>query len=179
VSEQGQAVPDGKGADEFSFVRANAPQRVMRTFAASGPGSWMFARVLHHVDKPINRMTGGRHTLASLVSGLPVVFLTTTGARSGKHRTVPVLGLPTSEGLAVIASNYGQARHPGWYYNLLADPTGEVTVQGVTRRFRATIAEGEARDRIWQEGLRVYPGWSQYERRASHRNIAVFVLGDA
>lgn len=179
MSEQGQAVRDGRGPDALSFAGANAPQRVMRTFAASGPGSWMFARVLHHIDKPIHRMTGGRHTLASLLSGLPVVFLTTTGARSGKRRTVPVLGLPTPEGLAVIASNYGQERHPAWYYNLLADPTGEVTVEGVTRRFRATIAEGEARDRIWQEGLRIYPGWSQYERRASHRNIAIFVLGDA
>ena len=151
----------------------------MRTFASSGPGSWLFARVLHHIDKPIARMTGGRHTLASLVSGLPVVFVTTTGARSGKPRTVPVLGLPTPDGLAVIASNYGQAHHPAWYHNLLADPTGEVSVGGARRRFRATVAEGDARDRIWQEGLRIYPGWSQYERRASHRDIAVFVLGDA
>ena len=179
MSEQGSAVRDGPGPDALSFAGANAPQRVVRTFAASGPGSWMFARVLHHIDKPIHRITGGRHTLASLLSGLPVVFLTTTGARSGKRRTVPVLGLPTQEGLAVIASNYGQVRHPAWYYNLLANPTGEVTVQGVTRRFRATIAEGQARDRIWQEGLRIYPGWSQYERRASHRTIAIFVLGDA
>ena len=42
---------------------------------------------------------------------------------------------------------------------------------------RATVAEGEERARIWQQGLRVYPGWSQYERRASHRRIAIFVLG--
>ncbi len=62
---------------------------------------------------------------------------------------------------------------------LLADPTGEVSVGGARRRFRATIAEGDVRDRIWKEGLRIYPGWSQYERRASHRDIAVFVLGDA
>jgi deazaflavin-dependent oxidoreductase (nitroreductase family) len=178
MGEQGQAGRDGQGIDAFSFSGAKAPQRLIRTFAASGPGSWMFARVLHHIDKPIHRMTGGRHTLASLLSGLPVVFLTTTGARSGKPRTVPVLGLPSSEGLVVIASNYGQERHPAWYYNLLAEPTGEVTVEGVTKRFRATIAEGAARDRIWQEGLRIYPGWSQYERRASHRKIAVFVLGD-
>jgi deazaflavin-dependent oxidoreductase (nitroreductase family) len=180
VSEQGAAVRGEQAElDARSFERAPAPQRAMRTFAASGPGSWMFARVLHHIDKPIYRMSRGRHTLASLLSGLPVVLVTTTGARSGKPRTVPVLGLPTSAGLAVIASNYGQAHHPAWYYNLLADPAGEVTVSGVTRRFRATLAEGEVRERIWQAGLRVYPGWSQYERRASHRKIAIFVLGDA
>jgi len=73
---------------------------------------------------------------------------------------VPVLGLPLSDGLAVIASNYGQERHPSWYYNLRANPTGEVDFDGVKRRFRATEARGEERDRIWQQGLRVYPGWS-------------------
>jgi deazaflavin-dependent oxidoreductase (nitroreductase family) len=167
------------GRGLIGFEQANSFQRAMRRFAASGPGSWMFARVLHHIDRPIHRLTRGSHTLASLLSGLPVVMLTTTGARSGRPHTVPVLGLPTPDGLAVIASNYGQKRHPGWYHNLLANPTGQVTVGGVTRAFRATVAEGEARARIWQEGLRVYPGWSQYERRASHRKIAIFLLGEA
>jgi deazaflavin-dependent oxidoreductase (nitroreductase family) len=151
----------------------------MRRFAASGPGSWFFARVLHHIDRPIYRLTRGRHTLASLVSGLPVVMITTTGARTGFERTLPVLGLPTPDGLAVIASNYGQKQHPSWYYNLLADPQGYVTVEGVRSPFRASEAQGEVRARIWQEGLNVYPGWSQYERRASHRQIAVFVLETA
>jgi deazaflavin-dependent oxidoreductase (nitroreductase family) len=134
--------------------------------------------VQHHVDRPVYRLTGGRHTVASLLSGLPVVMLTTTGARSGKARTVPVLGLPTPEGLVVIASNYGQQRHPAWYYNLRARPEGEVTVEGVRRPFKATVAEGEQRGRIWLQALKVYPGWSRYERRAAHRDIAVFILAE-
>jgi deazaflavin-dependent oxidoreductase (nitroreductase family) len=162
-----------------SFADANAIQRLLRRVAASGPGSWLFARILHHIDRPVYRLTGGRHTFATLVSGLPVVMLTTTGARSGVPRTVPVLGLPTPDGIAVIASNYGQARHPAWYYNLRADPEGEIAVDGKRRRFRAVEAQGERRDRIWQQGLRVYPGWSQYERRASNRRIAIFVLESA
>jgi len=173
-----QATGAGTSLGRMQYARASPVQRFMRRFAASGPGSWFFARVLHHVDRPIHRMTRGRHTCASLLSGLPVIMITTTGARSGVRRTVPVLGLPTPDGLAVIASNYGQKHHPGWYHNLLADPTGEVTVEGSTRAFRATVAEGEVRARIWQEGLRVYPGWSTYERRAAHREIAVFVLGE-
>jgi deazaflavin-dependent oxidoreductase (nitroreductase family) len=151
----------------------------MRRFAASGPGSWLFVRVLHRIDRPVYKLTGGRHTFANLASGLPVVMLTTTGARTGAQRGVPVLGLPTADGLAVIASNYGQARHPAWYHNLRAHPEGQVTVNGVTRAFHATEAEGEMRARIWQEGLKIYPGWSQYERRASNRQIAVFVLETA
>jgi deazaflavin-dependent oxidoreductase (nitroreductase family) len=151
----------------------------MRGFAASGPGSWLFARVLHRIDRPVHRLSRGRYTFASLVSGLPVVMLTTTGARSGVPRSVPVLGLPTPDGLVVIASNYGQERHPAWYHNLRANPNGQVTVDGVNRAFHATVAEGDARARIWQEGLKVYPGWSQYERRAPNRRIGVFVLSIA
>ena len=166
-------------SETSSFADANAIQRLLRRLAASGPGSWLFARILHHIDRPVYRLTGGRHTFATLVSGLPVVMLTTTGARSGLPRTVPVLGLPTADGIAVIASNYGQARHPAWYHNLRANPEGEIAVDGSRRRFRAVEAQGERRDRIWQQGLRVYPGWSQYERRAPNRRIAIFVLESA
>ena len=148
----------------------------MRSFAASGPGSWFFARVMHHVDRPVYRLTRGRHTLGTLLSGLPIVMITTTGARTHAERSVPVLGLPTADGLAVIASNFGQRRHPAWYYNLRANPEGLVGVDGETTPFRAREAAGEERERIWAEGLKIYPGWSQYERRASNRRIAIFLL---
>lgn len=166
-------------AEPLTYSRANPIQRAIRRFAASDPGSWLFARTLHHIDGPVYRLTRGRHTFASLASGLPVVMLTTTGARSGRSRTLPVLGMPTPDGLAVIASNYGRPHHPAWYHNLRANPTGEVTVDGTSWRFEAQEATGEQRERIWQQGLKVYPGWAQYERRASHRRIAVFVLNQA
>ena len=123
-------------------------------------------------------MSGGarRHTLASLVSGLPIVMLTTTGARSGTPRTVPLLGLPCPEGIAVIASNFGQRPHPGWYHNLRARPEAEIAVRGVRRRVRAVEASPELRARLWAQGLRTSPGWAAYERRADNRRIAVFVL---
>jgi hypothetical protein len=66
-----------RSADAYAFARANVAQRAMRRLAASGPGSWFFARVLHHIDRPVHRLTKGRHTFASLVSGLPVVMITT------------------------------------------------------------------------------------------------------
>lgn len=162
--------------EPFTFAAAGRLQRALRRFAACGPGSWLFARVLHRIDRPVYRLTRGRQTFASLLAGIPVVMLTTTGARSGRPRTVPVLGLPIGDGLAVIASNFGQPHQPGWYHNLRAHPEATVAVNGHPRRVRAVEAEGDRRDRIWQEGLRVYPGWSQYERRATNRRIAVFVL---
>jgi deazaflavin-dependent oxidoreductase (nitroreductase family) len=162
--------------DPFAFERANVIQKALRRAAGSGPGAWLFARILHRIDRPVYRLIRGRHTFASLVSGIPVVMLTTIGARSGRPRTVPVLGLPTTDGLVVIASNFGQHQHPAWYHNLRANPEGWVAVDGQSRRFHAVEAEGDRRRRVWEEGLRVYPGWSQYERRAANRRIAVFVL---
>jgi deazaflavin-dependent oxidoreductase (nitroreductase family) len=163
-------------AEPLTFEDANAFQKLMRRFASSGPGSWLFARIAHHIDRPVFKLTKGRKTFGSMLTGLPVVMLTTTGAKSGKLRTVPVLGIPAEGGVAVIASNFGQHKNPGWFYNLRANPEGELAVDGNRRRFRAVEATGERRAAIWQEGLRVYPGWTQYEKRASHRDIVVFVL---
>src|SRR5918997_4023966 len=109
----------------MEYDRANAVQRAIRRFAASGPGSWLFVRIAHRLDRWLYQRTKGRFMLSATISGLPVAMLTTTGARSGKNRTVPVLALPSSEGLAVIASNYGGAKHPAWCHNPLATPEGE------------------------------------------------------
>ncbi len=158
------------------YDQANLLQKLLRRFAASGPGSWLFARILHRVDRPVFRLTSGRATFASALSGLPVVMLTTTGAKSGRPRTIPLIGVPDGDGVAVIASNYGQDRHPAWYYNLRADPEAEVSVGGVRRRVRAVAVDGPRRGEIWQSAQRVYPGFSEYERRAEHRQIAVFAL---
>jgi deazaflavin-dependent oxidoreductase (nitroreductase family) len=166
-------------SEPIAYDRANVVQKVLRRFAASGPGSWLFARIMHHVDRPVHRLTRGRHTLASLLAGIPVVMLTTTGAKSGQPRTVPVLGIPMQDGVAIIASNFGQDRHPAWYHNLRAHPDAEVVVDGTHRRVRAVEADDERRAQIWQQGLRIYPGFDQYERRAAHRRITVFVLEPA
>jgi deazaflavin-dependent oxidoreductase (nitroreductase family) len=159
-----------------TYAEAGPLRRTLRRLGSSGPGSRLFAVVLYRVDKPVYRLSGGRFTLTSLLAGLPMAMLTTTGARSGKPRTVPVLGLPTPDGLAVISSNYGQRDHPAWYYNLRANPEGKVSVGRDMRPFRAVEAEGQRRERIWSYALEVYPGFSTYEKRAAHRRIAVWLL---
>ncbi|MGH2942269.1 MAG: nitroreductase family deazaflavin-dependent oxidoreductase [Solirubrobacteraceae bacterium] len=172
----GAAREPAAGPPPITYAQANLLQRTLRRLGASRPGAWVFARVLHRVDRPVHRLTRGRHTFTSLLAGIPVVMLTTTGARSGVARTVPVLGLPTDDGLVVIASSFGRTSHPAWHHNLRANPDAVVTVGGAQRAVRAVAAGGERRARIWREGLTVYPGWSQYERRAAHREIVVYVL---
>ncbi len=158
------------------YEEANQFHRFMRSFAATRPVSWLFARTLHHIDRPVFGLTNGKHTFASLVSGLPVVMLTTTGAKSSKKSTLPLLGFPDGERMVVVASNYGQRRHPAWYHNLRVHPEATLSVAGEVLRMVAYEAEGEERERLWRRGLEVYPGWSGYEHRAGERRIPVIVL---
>jgi deazaflavin-dependent oxidoreductase (nitroreductase family) len=162
----------------ITYDRANALQKAMRRVGASAPGSWLLARTLHHIDNPIAKLTSGRHTL-SMTAGLPIVSLTTTGAKSGRPRTVPLVGMPVDGGLAIIASNFGQTRHPAWYYNLRADPIADTYVDGTHTKVRAVEAVGDRRAAIWQRALQVYPGYQTYDRRATQRPIVVFVLEPA
>lgn len=158
------------------FDQANAVQRFFRRSGATRVGSWLYARVLHHVDRPFWRWSKGRVTFTGLVTGLPMVVLTTTGARSGRPRVVPLVGLPDRDGLVVVASSFGRPGHPAWYHNLLANPAAQALVDGENHAVAAELLTGAARDRVWQEALRVYPGFATYERRAAHRDIGVFLL---
>jgi deazaflavin-dependent oxidoreductase (nitroreductase family) len=161
----------------MNYASASPLHRLVRRFASTPPGAWLFARIAHHLDRPVFKLSGGKRSASSFLAGLPLVMVTTTGAKSGQPRTVPLLALPTDDGVAVIASNFGQRHQPSWYYNLRANPEGEMSVVGgEQRRFRSVEATGERRERIWAEALRIYPGYSEYERRASHRDIHVFVL---
>ena len=159
-----------------SYEDANPLHRSMRWQAGTAPMARLWARTLHHLDRLVFRLTKEHHTFANLITGLPVVMLTTTGAKSGKARTLPVLGIPDGERMVVVASNWGRRRQPGWYHNLRADPRASVSVGGASREVVAYEAEGEERDRLWRRGLEAYPGWVGYERRASNRRIPVMVL---
>jgi deazaflavin-dependent oxidoreductase (nitroreductase family) len=161
---------------DASFEDSGTVRRAIRRVAASGPAARVFAPVLHRLDRPVYRFTRGRATLGSLVSGLPVGMLTTTGARSGRPRTVPLLVVPSSEGPAVIASHWGRTGPPAWERNLRADPAVSLDLLGTTVSVRAVEAQGERRARIWREALELYPGYAAYERRASGRPIGVYVL---
>jgi deazaflavin-dependent oxidoreductase (nitroreductase family) len=152
--------------------------RLARWSSATAPVSWVYARILHRIDALVYRRTGGRHTASSLVSGLPVTMLTTTGARTGQERTLAVLTIPDGDDLVLIASNFGQSYHPAWYHNLRAHPRAKVTVEGVTTVVEARETVGEERERLWRLALEIHPGWRKYERRAAaaRRRIPVLVL---
>jgi deazaflavin-dependent oxidoreductase (nitroreductase family) len=153
-----------------------AVRRLVRRVAATRPVAWLCARLLHRIDLVVYRASGGRATFSSWVSGLPVVMLTTTGARTGRRGTLPLVGIPDGDRMVLIASNYGRRHNPAWYHNLRAHPRASVSVGGVTRRVTAHELDGEERERYFRRGVEVYPGWMQYRRRAAHRRIPVIRL---
>lgn len=119
------------------------------------------------------RATGGQ--LSGLMSGLPVLLLTTTGRRTGRAHTTP-LGYTVQGGrLVVAASNGGAATDPDWLVNLVAAPA--VGVELHDQRFDATAAvvRGEDRDEMFAHHACVLPGMSDYARVAG-RVIPVVAL---
>jgi deazaflavin-dependent oxidoreductase (nitroreductase family) len=156
--------------------RAHPAHRAMRALAGTAPVARVFARVLHRFDLDVHRRSSGRSTLTTVVSGLPVVLLTTTGARTGEPRTWPLVGLRDGARTVVVASNFGRRHHPAWDHNVRAHPSATLTVGGRATAVRATEATGPERDRLWAAALRVYPAWAAYERRAAPRRIPVLVL---
>jgi deazaflavin-dependent oxidoreductase (nitroreductase family) len=160
----------------YEYRQANPVAQVARVTASWRPISWFYARTLHHIDRLVYRLTRGRATFASRVAGLPIVMLTTTGAKSGRRCTLPLVALPDGDRLVVIASNYGQYRNPAWYHNLRANPRATVCFEGVTREVVARELEGDERERHYSRGVEIYPGWTRYRQRASHRKIPVMEL---
>lgn len=155
---------------------AGLPRRVVRQVAATRAGAWICARLLHRIDHVVFRATGGRTTFSAIASGFPVVMLTTTGARTGRPRTMPVLALPDGERMVVIASNFGQRHNPAWHYNLRAYGHADVRIGSRSVPMTARELAGAEREHYFQYGIDVNPGWAHYRSRASHRVIPVIML---
>lgn len=138
--------------------------------------AWLASHILHHIDVRIMRWSRGRATLSSWLSGQPLLELTTTGARSGKPRSVILIGIPVEGGILLVASNWGQDRHPGWYHNVKAHPTVSVSIQKKEARYIARELIGRDYDSYWQEAIGFNPVYSAYQERAGNRKIPLILL---
>ena len=108
---------------------------------------------------------------------VPIMLLTTTGAKSGQPRTMPLLYVTDGDRLILIASNYGKTSHPAWYRNLVANPKVEVLAGKKSGTYTATeITDAAERDRAWDLALDTYAGYGDYEDRAGDRRIPLIRL---
>ena len=158
-------------------VRQNSLQRFLQFVPSSAIGAALFSKVVHYVDRPLMRASGGKLSLPQLVLGCPCVVLSTTGARSGLIRTIPTIGIPDGANVALIASNWGQRRHPSWYYNLQQEPRAVLRFAGHEGTYVGREVDREDEyDRLWKRAVSLYSGYAKYEARAGGRGIAIFVM---
>jgi len=104
-----------------------------------------------------------------------LVLLTTTGARSGKRVTSPMMYLQDGDRYVVIASNAGADNHPAWYHNLRADPEATAEIGTETFEVKATFVGDEERDRLYARMVEKAAGFAEYEAKTTRR-IPVVVL---
>ena len=121
---------------------------------------------------------GSGGTEGTTMRDMPVVVLTTVGARSGKLRKTPLMRVEHDGVYAVVASQGGAPTHPLWYHNLKAHP--EVELQDGTRKgdYRARGVTGEEKATWWTRAVAAYPDYADYQAR-TERQIPVFVLEPA
>jgi deazaflavin-dependent oxidoreductase (nitroreductase family) len=158
------------------YTQVGRFRRLVRDTAATRSVTWLSVRIQQPLDRLVYKLTRGRATLSSWLSGLPVVMLTTTGARTGQPRTLPGVAIPDGAGLIVIASNYGRPHHPAWYHNLRSQPRATVTVDGTTRHMEAHELIGRERDDCFERAVGMHPGFAIYRTRATNRPIPVMRL---
>lgn len=111
-------------------------------------------------------------------AGGDLLLLTTTGAKSGKETTTPLGYVRHGGSLLVVGSNLGAARHPGWYHNLLAHPSVRVELGAETFEALAIPAEGARRDALFEQVVKVSPGYADYQAGTT-RLLPVVVLEPA
>ncbi|MEM1229123.1 MAG: nitroreductase/quinone reductase family protein [Pseudomonadota bacterium] len=134
-------------------------------FAATRAGAWCFTRITPPLDRFLLHISHGRWNIALGV--MPILLLTTTGARTGRRYRTPLLYLQ-DDALYLIASGGGSRRHPAWYHNALKAPV-QVTVAG--RRFgaAATRVSGPDHERLWGQFCRLNPGFNRYQARVARQ----------
>ncbi|MCZ4512345.1 nitroreductase family deazaflavin-dependent oxidoreductase [Streptomyces sp. ActVer] len=111
-------------------------------------------------------------------TGLPVIVLTTLGAKSGKIRKTPLMRVEHDGTYAAVASLGGAPKHPVWYHNVVADPRVELQDGGTRQDMTAREVTGEEKAQWWERAVAAYPAYADYQKKTD-REIPVFVLEPA
>ena len=134
-----------------------------------------FIKVMSQANVWLYRKTGGRVGGKWFLYGLPVALLTTTGRRSGKRRTTPLLFLQDGPRFVVVASQGGLPKNPAWYHNLKAKPQVELQVGRSRYLLEGRVASPDEREQLWPRLVEMYPDFESYQRW-TERTIPVVIL---
>ena len=122
------------------------------------------------------KLTGG--IIGGRFGRAPILLLTTTGRKTGRPRTTPLLYYPDGENLVVIASFGGRDEHPAWWLNLRSNLRAQVQVGRERMAVSAEKASPEEKARLWPLVCQMYPQYHGYQKRTS-REIPVVILRPA
>ena len=126
-----------------------------------------------YLDRLVLHLSTGRRNIAGI--GIPVLLLTTTGQKTGKPRTAPLLYLPSEDGetFYVIGSRGGRTADAGWYYDIEANEQVGITLQGQTLNYRASILKEPTHSAVWQHFVAFKHDFTRYQQRISRKNPVV------
>ena len=136
--------------------------------------TWIIRHIASRLDPWLFKATNGRFTSMGAPS-MPMLTMTATGRRSGQARAVHLACLEDGGSYLVVASAMGQQQHPGWRYNIEANPRVEVQLPGESFVARAQLLSDTEKGAIWDEVREIIPQMDVYEKR-TNRNIRVFRL---
>lgn len=128
--------------------------------------------------KQVEEFESSNGARGNTMRGMPVVILTTRGAKTGKLRKTPLMRVEDGGQYAVVASLGGAPKHPVWYHNVKADPNVELQDGAVRQDMVAREVTGEEKARWWDTAVKAFPDYADYQRKTD-RLIPVFVLEPA
>ena len=118
--------------------------------------------------------SGGTEANTLRDTGIPVVIITSRGAKSGKLRKFALMRVEHDGEYALIASKGGAPEHPGWYHNLVAEPHVMIQDGPAPHDYRVEVVTGDERQEWWDRSVDVYPPYAEYQEKTD-REIPVFV----
>ncbi|MFF8370493.1 nitroreductase family deazaflavin-dependent oxidoreductase [Streptomyces lydicus] len=130
------------------------------------------------VREQVERYESSGGTEGTTIRGLPVIVLTTRGAKTGKLRKSPLMRVEHDGKYAAVASLGGAPQHPVWYHNIVADPRVELQDGPVRQDMTAREVTGEEKARWWARAVEAFPDYADYQEK-TERVIPVFVLEPA
>jgi deazaflavin-dependent oxidoreductase (nitroreductase family) len=127
------------------------------------------------VRNQVEEIESSGGTKGMTMRGMPVILLTSQGAKSGKLRKTPLMRVEHDGRYAVVASQGGAPKHPVWYWNLKANPHVELRDGTKVQDMTAREVTGEEKAQWWERAVAAFPDYADYQRRTD-RQIPVFVL---
>ena len=125
--------------------------------------------------KQLEEFEASGGTKANTLRGMPIIVVTSVGAKSGKLRKTPLMRVEHEGEYAAVASLGGAPKHPVWYWNLVKNPHVELQDGPVKKDYIAREVIGEEKAVWWERALAAYPDYADYQKKTT-REIPVFVL---